>query len=44
MVDALLAWVFGLNPVLVWFGGGLMFLAVWVAGLWKGWRGRKSLP
>jgi len=86
MGDALLTWVFGLNPVLVWFGGGLVcwaahlvavpdsddpsentdramvagsliiiwpsaliwlgpvFLAVWVAGRWKGWRDRESLP
>lgn len=86
MGDALLTWVFGLNPLLVWLGGGLVcwavypvavpdsddprdnrdramvagaliiirpsvliwlgpvFLAVWVAGMWDGWRGRQSLP
>ncbi len=86
MVDALLAWVFSLNLLLVWLGGGLIcwaiylvavpdsddprenrdramvagglivvwptvliwlgpvFLAVWVAGRWQGWRGRESLP
>lgn len=86
MVDTLFAWLFSLNPALVWFGGGLVcaaiylvavpgsddswrnrnravvagglviiwpsvliwlgpvFLAVWVAGMWKGRRGRESLP
>ena len=81
MVDVILTWLFGLNPLLVWFGGGLVcgsiylvaipdsdnpsenrdrafvavglviiwpsvliwlgpvFLAVWVAGLWRQWRG-----
>ena len=32
MGDALLTWVFGLNPVLLWFGGGLVCATVyWVA-------------
>ena len=32
MVDASLAWLFGLNPVPVWFGGGLVCGAMyWVA-------------
>ena len=83
MVDVLLAWVFSLNPLLVWLGGGLicwsayldavpdsddpranrdramvsgaliiwptvliwrgpLFVVVRAAGMWKGWRGRKS--
>lgn len=28
MVDALLAWVFSLNPLLVWVGGGLVCVAL----------------
>ena len=86
MGDALIEWVFGLNLIPLWIGGGLVcgtaywiavpdsddprenrdramvsgaliiiwpsvliwlgpvFLAVWVAGKWKGWRDRKSRP
>ena len=33
MIDAMLAWLFGLNPVLVWFGGGLGCLAMYLAAV-----------
>ena len=30
MGDAMLAWVFGLNPLLVWLGGGLICWAAYL--------------
>jgi len=30
MVDALLAWVFGLNPLIVWIGGGLVAWVIYL--------------
>jgi hypothetical protein len=33
VLDSLLAWLFGLNPALVWFGGGVMCAAVYLVAV-----------
>ncbi len=33
MGDALLTWVFGLNPLLVWLGGGLICWAIYLVAV-----------